>query len=455
MVLPYLTHSLKFRALRIFLLSLAVWLLLFQFCRIKFWRDPHSAFFKDRHVYELDYSLYREHEARHFISQHNSGLDPPAYVKSDDTPHVCVAFVTVRRDMDDYFDASVGSLLEGLEEQERSKLYLSVLFADTDPRVHPSWGQNWIQRLTDSATTYNVSDEQFEHLRNLERERNFYEKGVLCVSLSPRSGKKIQSLINQSNNDSDYLYALRTCQQLGAPYTIIFEDDIIIATAWFSRMLKALADTARLEQQTGKPWIYLRLFYTETALSWTSSDFAYRNMPFVFGILILTGLISLFSLRRSRFTQLHLDPTSIVVISVVCIPAFTALVYMVGKYNLMPLEGVIEMNKYGCCTQGLVFPRERVDGLIDFLSARGHGQTDSLIEEYADSHELNRYALAPPQLQHVGLKSSRDNLDINTRSTWAFWFETNDPATLREEHSRLLNDLDVMMVLNSSDTQYD
>jgi hypothetical protein len=266
---------------------------------------------------------------------------------------------------------------------------------------------------------------------------------------------KIQQVTSKKlSNDSDYVYALRTCQQLNASYTIIFEGDIILATAWLSRTLKALADIARLERQSGKPWIYLRLFYTETALSWTSSDFAYRNMPLVFGILILSGLTCLVFLRRSRFTQFHLDPTSIVVISMICIPAFTALVYMVGKYNLMPLHGVIEMNKYGCCTQGLVFPREQLDGLIDFLSARKHGQTDSMIEEYADHHKLNRYALAPPQLQHVGLKSSRDNLDINTRSTWAFWFETNDPIILREEHRRLLEDHDVKMMLNLSTTEY-
>jgi hypothetical protein len=75
-------------------------------------------------------------------------------------------------------------LLEGLDEKERSKLYLSVLFADTEPRVHPSWGQKWVERLTDSAATYNVSDDELKHLQDLEREKNFYEKGVLWV---PRS----------------------------------------------------------------------------------------------------------------------------------------------------------------------------------------------------------------------------------------------------------------------------
>ncbi|OJJ77058.1 hypothetical protein ASPBRDRAFT_140550 [Aspergillus brasiliensis CBS 101740] len=422
--LSQLPHYLQLRASKIFIFSLFVWLLIFYYLRISLWRDPHSAFFQDRHVYELDYSLHREREAWHFISQHNSGISPPDYLKGRSTPSVCVAMVTVRRDSDHYFEASVGSLLEGLDERERQALYLNILFADTDPRVHPSWDQKWVDGLVDSADTYNVSDGQFQHLQDLEKDKNFYEKGVF-----------------------DYIYALRTCQEINAPYTIIFEDDIILATGWFSKTLKALSDISQRDQP-GSPWIYLRLFYTETSLGWSDSDTVYRNMPLIFGLLILSSLSSLFMVRRTRFQQLHLDNLSIVVISMVCVPAFTALVYMAGKYNLMPLRGVVEMNKSGCCTQGLVFPRESVDGLIGFLSARGHGQTDSMIEEYADQSQLTRYALAPPQLQHVGLKSSRNNLDINTQSTWAFWFETNDPARLRREHAELLGDEDVERMLN-------
>ncbi|KAL2854257.1 hypothetical protein BJY01DRAFT_205776 [Aspergillus pseudoustus] len=86
--------------------------------------------------------------------------------------------VTVRRELDTYFEASVGSLLEGLSERERRALYLSVLFADTDPAVHPSWGQKWVDRLVDEAGSYNVPKGQLEHLRMLGKQRNFYEKGV-------------------------------------------------------------------------------------------------------------------------------------------------------------------------------------------------------------------------------------------------------------------------------------
>ncbi|KAL5342276.1 hypothetical protein BJX70DRAFT_410417 [Aspergillus crustosus] len=429
-LLAQLTPLLKLRASRIFLSSLCIWLCIYASCRVLFWRDPHSAFFQDRHVYDLDYSLVREHEAWHFILRHDWAISPADYhyMKSEPgsgtPPAVCVAMVTVRRDADSYFEASVGSLLEGLDEHERRALYLSVLFADIDPRVHPSWGHKWVDRVVDLAETYNVPEEQLQHLRELERERNFYEKGVF-----------------------DYIYALQTCQKVNASYTIVFEDDIILATGWFAKTLSSLADIARLDPTQPRPWIYLRLFYTETSLGWSNSDTAYRNMPLIMLILVLATFATLVVLRRTRFQRLHLDFLSITVIALICVPAFTALAYMAGKYNLMPLRGVVEMNKFGCCTQGLVFPHDRIAGLIEFLTARRHGQTDSLIEEYADQSQLTRYALAPPQLQHVGLKSSRYNLDVNTRSTWAFWFETNDPATLKREHAELLEDQDVQRML--------
>ncbi|KAL4982604.1 hypothetical protein BDW68DRAFT_195196 [Aspergillus falconensis] len=279
----------------------------------------------DQHVYDLDYSLYRESEAWHFISRHNAAIDLPDYTRGalGGTPSVCVAMVTVRRELDTYFEASVGSLLEGLTERERRALYLSVLFADTDPAVHPSSRQKWAGRLVDEAGSYNVSTGQLEHLRMLERQRNFHEKGVF--------------------------------------YTIVFEDDIILATGWFVKMLKYDADAA------------------------------YRNMPFIFTILTASTFCFLLLIRRSpRFQLLHLDILSIL------------------------------MDKPGCCTQGSLFPAQQADGLIAFLEARGRGQTDPIIEEDADLNGLHRYAVAPPLLQHVGLKSSRDNLDVNTQGTWAF-----------------------------------
>lgn len=203
------------------------------------------------------------------------------------------------------------------------------------------------------------------------------------------------------------------------------------------KTLRALHDIEnRLKAQN---WLYLRLFYTETSLSWTSDDFAYRHIGSVFFLTMAIACGALFFARHTLPTaRRHLDVVTIGVICLVTVPAFTGLFFMIGKYNITPLRGVVEMNKHGCCTQAMIFPRDQVPNLTNFLRDRKSGQTDSLIEEYADREKFRRFALAPPQVQHVGIRSSRDNLEINTRSTWAFWFEENEPAALRREHEHLM-----------------
>ncbi|KAJ6072640.1 hypothetical protein N7467_010725 [Penicillium canescens] len=415
--LHVLLHLLKQPAGKVLLLAGFVYLLAFQYCRIRFWRDPHSAFFDIRNVFEWKYSLLREHQAQHFTSVYNAPSDSGVDDKfGTDHPLMCAALATVKRDKDDYFEATVGSLLVDLDPRERHALHLSVLFANTDPTQHPSWDQRWLGRLVDSVSTYNVSEEQFHHLQELEEQHNFYEKGVY-----------------------DYIYLLNQCLETGAPYIFILEDDVILADGWFVKTMNGLHQLSHGPTARNNSWIYLRLFYTETSLMWSSSDFWYRNMPLAFLLVMGSGCALLLAIRRHwPTTRPTLNNWTIAAVCLVVIPAFTGLLYMVGKYSLLPLEGVVEINGPGCCTQGLVFPREQVPALMARLQEKKSGQTDSMIEEYADQTGLTRLALAPQQLQHVGLRSSRDNLEVNTQSTWAFWFEENDARKLKAEHERLL-----------------
>ncbi|KAL6240151.1 hypothetical protein BDW75DRAFT_197105 [Aspergillus navahoensis] len=64
--------------------------------------------------------------------------EPPA-TEASSNPLMCVAVGTVRREGDSYLDASVGSLLAGLHPKERSAFLVNVLFANTEPRMHPNW----------------------------------------------------------------------------------------------------------------------------------------------------------------------------------------------------------------------------------------------------------------------------------------------------------------------------
>lgn len=389
-----------------------LWLLLFTACKHLLWRDPHAAFFSEDGVYDLDYSLYRTAQAHEYIEHAEADAVTSKSAGSTIAPVICAAITTFNRDGRQYLNETVGSMLASLTEEERSVLNLRLLFAHVDSASHPDWDRRWLNTV-DHWSGYNVSKDESNRIQGWETEQDFYSKGVY-----------------------DYLYVLKEClAETDAPYILIVEDDVIFAEGWLAKTLKSLAEL----RGRSKNWLYLRLFYTETSLGWEADDdYWYGHQLLTFGLAMGTVFLLLSLGRRAcRPLGRKLDTPTIAVLVLIATPAFTALVFMLGKYNLHPLEGVERMDKHGCCTQALVFPRKQAQSLIDFLQERGSGQTDSLIEEYADMQGLERYALAPQVVQHVGLISSRNNLAINTRSTWAFWFETQDPFLLGLEHEEL------------------
>jgi hypothetical protein len=175
---PLFHHLLTSTAGRTLLLSLFIWLAAFTYCKHTYYREPHSAFFKSEHAYDQKYSLFREEQANTFINSVSASNTTIAKAGANEVPEICAAFTTVRRDGKQYIDAAVGSLLEGLTENERSKLYLYVLFANTVPEVHESWNATWLRSVADEVGSYDVSPEELNHLKELEEKKDFREKGV-------------------------------------------------------------------------------------------------------------------------------------------------------------------------------------------------------------------------------------------------------------------------------------
>ncbi|KAF7918182.1 uncharacterized protein EAE98_009794 [Botrytis deweyae] len=422
-----------------FLTSTTIWLLLFSFFRHVYWRDPHSAFFDSTHVYEKDYSDRRQSSGLSFLddlvernqtslfSNSTSNLSGDSDGDGDtEVPDMCIAYVTIKRDMQDrnkgrqYIDAALGTMIDGLSEEERKRVWIYLLFADTDPSVHPLWGEEWLGRVVDDYGGYEVGGERREWLEELMKQKEWQIKGVF-----------------------DYVYALSRCYDTHAPYIAIMEDDIVFAHDWFQRTISGLNKIESLSQSPGDKfynWIYLRLFYTETFQSWSEEvDFWYRHRYFLLffaaPLCTITALIFIRSkIGEKRKTGGWLDNWTIFVIGVVVVPAFITLGFMVGKHNLPWWEfrgkDVVKMNSGGCCTQAMVFPREQVDGLRSYLTGRGSGQTDLMIEDYAENEGMERLALGKQVVQHVGVKSSRGDNQINAMSTWAFHFEEYDKVSM-------------------------
>lgn len=143
---------------------------------LRFWRDPHSVFFNSDYVYDPLYSLARKSDADRIVSAANSTVlgNMPEPIKAGKDPIICAAFVTVTRDKIQYLDQSIGSMLEGLDEQDKSALWLDVYFVDINASKHPDWSAPWLHGLADSVGTYNITDVEMIHTKEMEKKRNFY-----------------------------------------------------------------------------------------------------------------------------------------------------------------------------------------------------------------------------------------------------------------------------------------
>ena len=92
-----------------------------------------------------------------------------------------MVWTTVQRNGKNYIDPAIGSMLEGLTDEERAKLLVHAFFVNTDPTVHDSWNATWLRKAVDAVWSYQVGNETMAHLRQLEQARDFREKGVLYV----------------------------------------------------------------------------------------------------------------------------------------------------------------------------------------------------------------------------------------------------------------------------------
>lgn len=469
MRLHSLTGVASASAVQALAVSGALWLLVFVYCNYALWRDPHGAYFHSEQVYDLGYSTVRRQQARAFLEQYsdsNSTTPPPRRV--GDRPALCAAFTTVRREHPDaarYFSDSVGSMLEGLSPQERAAVNVSVLFANADgPALHPDFGAPWLSALVDHAAGYEgMSAAEIAELRHMEQSEDFQRKGVF-----------------------DYIYALERChRETRAPFIAVFEDDIVFAADWLARTLLGLQRLATTPSEKGPGWLYLRLFYSETYMVWDAeADWWYGHLFFTFALVSITSAAVLVLLRllmrlrgggsgaathhpgRRSFLHLRLDMPTITVLSLIVAPAFTALAFMAGKYNL-PMyalrggssalgsmlrdghdgrlqrdAGVVPMDRQACCSQALVFDRARVPELVAYLRGRGRGQTDLMIEDYCNEKPLRRFALGEQAVQHLGVRSSRGGGGVQGNSVWAFYFEESRAEELEERKRKALESID-------------
>ncbi|KAL8891319.1 MAG: hypothetical protein Q9215_001642 [Flavoplaca cf. flavocitrina] len=370
----------------------------YRYCSHAYSHDPTSFFFDSSKGYQRLYSLKRERQADAFINAANQSTTPPSPQPS---PSICLGIATIARTEEQYIPRTIGSLLEGLTNDQRSTIDLAVFFAQTDPSQHPAYSQPWLKSVANKILQYDVSDDTMKRLQVLEENRQFWNKSMF-----------------------DYEYLLKHCLDTRSDWVMIVEDDVIAKEGWYTQAMDALGEIQM--RMKGREWLYLRLFYTEKLFGWNSEEWPqYLGWSVLAFVLTTTTLI--ISRSYSRRLRKHLSNLAIGIACCCCLPSTILLYFMAGRVSMQPPpSGLQRMEKFGCCSQGLIFPRQIVPRAIDTVKHATNQRyyVDMTLERWANSEELHRYALVPPLLQHVGSKSSKGStFDEGANSIWNFEFE--------------------------------
>ncbi|KAL8819103.1 MAG: hypothetical protein Q9223_002398 [Gallowayella weberi] len=375
---------------RTLLIFLFLYLLLGQYCRYAFYRDPTSAFFDPSRAYEHIYSLQRQRQADTFIQAANGTSARNGSRVNGPGATMCLGIATVERPGEQYVHLALGSLMAGLTEDERNHLYAVILIGHTDPERHPIYHEPWLETLSDKVLTYDaLPKEQFELLLQWEQEKDYRRKAIF-----------------------DYTHLLETCLRSGAAWIAMIEDDTIAVAEWYPRTLAAL-DVA---SSKGFEWLYLRLFFTEQFLGWNRESwptYLLASLSTVLGV--ATALLALQRIQLRYYRHHHHHGASCIIsngtiftLSLICTPAFILLYFLAGKLSMRPLlPGVHEMPNYGCCAQGLVFSPASAARAVPKLKEKELGFVDMILEEWANEANLARFAVVPSLLQHIGGRSSK------------------------------------------------
>ncbi|KAL7951349.1 hypothetical protein V8C42DRAFT_303828 [Trichoderma barbatum] len=393
-----------------------VWFTAVRYCQQNTYYDPSSLFFRSDAAYRPFYSAIREQEADIFLASQtaiHSRLRKGREERARRATPYCIGIPTLQRERAQFFPRTAASLVDSLTLEERELIHIVVLLSDTDATANSAFGQDWLHAIADTVIVHEDTPEKL-----------VAENGYRTI---PRHS---ESAARDERVRRDYSVLSETCRRNEADYFILVEDDVIAAREWFKRLQVATPEVSERAVAKGRDWLYIRLFYTETYMGWNSEEWPLyiRNIALIYmavlGVMFAIRYLHQMapaSLKDRTFKNSKLLMANVLVIWV---PLFIWLGFMAGRLTVNPLPtGVQEMPQYGCCSQGLVIPNRHLNLLQEkLLESPFDLPADSTIEKTANDLELDKWAVIPSVLQHVGARGSSAKGGA-VKSTWNFSFE--------------------------------
>ncbi|KAI1748284.1 integral membrane protein [Xylaria castorea] len=401
---------------------LFVYVLLIGFLRSLCWKDPTSKFFQSKRAHSSTYSTYRIQQAIQQVNVASASAERQIQKSRDFSTELCIGIPSVRREGVSYLKLALGSLQHGLNSEERMRLHFVVLLAHINQTDHPDHNMPWLGSMVDTLASYSDNEERL----------------MLAQAINSES--------HAIKSKFDYSVVMEECEKTRAPYILMIEDDVVFLDGWRHRTMKALDIATTKSWEAGKAdFLYLRLFYYEGLLGWNSESWpTYLGSSLAVMAIVLSSLL----LARRYVARTHISHSLILLVTLAFTPLLIILFFAAGRNCMLPQStGVHFMDKYGCCGQGLVFPRSTVtNDLLPLFRSNISSivPTDSYIEQYADDTGALRWALTPVVMQHVGGQSSHKGRRGDTYGPshlWNFDFERNDATQLAAEHAEAQYDL--------------
>jgi hypothetical protein len=300
--------------------------------------------------------------------------------------------------------------------------------ANTEPKTHPLYDSPILSLANSVVSAEDIASPKFlQKLALLEQNKAFVEKTAL-----------------------DFSFALEQCLlSSNASHIALFEGDIVAAEGWFARMQMALREVYKISAQREQEWLDLRLFNDAKELGWAAHKIGHSRIPLLvitlpLIILALSGTTFLL-LERLRSTKNGSKMVSLQATQTIClvsIPIFVILYIRTGYLSTQPRPVGVSIQRWGCCTQGEIFPRHQVPELIAQLRERATGSpADITVWDHAGENNLLRLVLDPPMVQHVGFSSILTPNRTMKRAIWNMDFEDLDAVELRSMHREMVTEL--------------
>ncbi|KAL7797372.1 hypothetical protein V8C37DRAFT_419707 [Trichoderma ceciliae] len=394
-----------------------IWFIAFRYLQQTTYYDPSSYFFRWDVAYQPLYSAIREQEADIFLaaiqnSQQNRLIKGSEGSVNEATLY-CIGIPTLQRERAQFFAKTAASLVDTLTPEERELIHIVVLLSDTDGTVNSAFGQDWLHAIADTVVVHEDTPEKL-----------VFDNNYQTTPRHPDSATRDERVRR------DYSVLSETCRRNEADYFILVEDDTIAARDWFKKLQDATPQVNQRAVAKGRDWFYIRLFYTETYMGWNLEEWPtyVLNTALIYTVVlgIMLAIRHLHHVAPPSIKDRAFNNWNLLMVNVlfIWVPLFIGLGFMAGRLTVSPLAaGVQEMPRYGCCSQGLVIPNRHLSLLEEKLKESPFDlPADSTIERTAEIFELDKWAIVPSVLQHIGARGSSAKGGA-TKTTWNFSFE--------------------------------